>query len=123
MVLKFLIDKYVKNEKNKLYCCFVDLRKAFDSVNRSKMFYELLSEYKIGGKFLQILQDIYSENNVFVKMPNGLIESFITQVGVKQGCVLSPILFNLFLNKVPQLFSEVCDPVMVNNECLLARLK
>ena len=62
MVLRFLIDKYVKNEKRNLYACFFDLRKAFDTVQRSKLFHILLTKYNIGGKFLGILQNIYTDN-------------------------------------------------------------
>ena len=87
MIVRFLHDKYVKIGKSKLFGCFVDLKKAYDSVNRSKMFFELVSEYKIGGNFLRVLQDIYSENKVHVKVAQGLLQPIITDVGVKQGCI------------------------------------
>ena len=41
-----------------------------------------------------------------------------TTTGVKQGCVLSPILFNLFINKLPEVFDDTCDPVLLNEEKL-----
>ena len=82
------------------------------------MFFELLSKYNIGGKFLTILKDIYFENKVHIKLPLGLTEHFVTKVGVKQGCVLSPQIFNLFLNKIPDLFDSECDPVYVNDRPL-----
>ena len=91
LVLRFLVDKYVTGEGKKLYTCFVDLRKAYDTVPRIKLFYKLLKDYSIGGKFLKILQEIYKNNEVFIKMNDGLLQPFITTVGVKQGCVLSPI--------------------------------
>ena len=118
MVVRFLYDKYVKAGKGKLYSCFVDLRKAFDTVHRSKMFYMLLSEYKIGGKFLRVVMDMYFGNQIHVKTSGGLIEPFFTHVGVKQGCVLSPKFFNLFLNGIPGLFDESCDPVQLSNRNL-----
>ena len=97
MVLRFIIDKFVKEESKKIYSCFFDLRKAFDTVNRPLLFYNLLVENRIGGKFLAILQNIYTENQIFVRVGGGLTESFTTTTGVKQGCVLSPCLFNLFI--------------------------
>jgi hypothetical protein len=86
------------------------------------LFYSLLHDYSIGGKFLKILQEIYTENQIFVKLSDGLLQPFTTTTGVKQGCVFSPTLFNLFINKICEIFDESCKPVKINNvnvSCLL----
>ena len=122
LIVKFLIDKYVKQGGKYLYTCFVDLRKAFDTVPRTKLFYTLLKDYSIGGKFLKILQEMYSNNEIFVKLSDGLLQPFKTTVSVKQGCVFSPILFNLYIEKICQIFDQTCSPVKVNGRdlnCLL----
>ena len=116
LIVKFLIDKYVKQQGKQLFACFVDLRKAFDTVPRTKMFYSLLKDYKIGGNFLKILQEIYSGNQVYVKLSEGLLKPIKTSIGLKQGCVFSPILFNLFINKISDIFDDTCAPVRVNNK-------
>ena len=100
----------------------MDLKKAYDTVPRVKLFYKLLKDYSIGGKFLKILQEIYKENKVFIKMTDGLLQPFLTTIGVKQGCVFSPILFNIFIDKINEIFDETCAPVKINNldlNCLL----
>ena len=62
--------------------------------------------------------DMYKGNKMYIKIQGGLIAPFVTTMGVKQGCVLSPLLFNLFLNKLPDQYDETCDPVVVNDKLL-----
>ena len=66
MVIRFLIDKYVIMGGKKLYACFFDIRRAYDTVPRIHLFYSLLKNYHIGGNFLKILQEIYTHNEVFI---------------------------------------------------------
>ena len=122
LIVKFLIDKYVKQKGKHLFTCFVDLRKAFDTVPRTQMFYSLLYNYGIGGKFLKILQEMYKNNQIFVKLSSGLLQPFTTSISVKQGCVFSPILFNLYIDKIADIFDKSCSPVKIKNadlNCLL----
>ena len=115
LIVRFLIDKYVNDQGKKMFACFVDLQKAYDTVPRVKLFHSLLKNYNIGGKFLRILQQIYKNNQVFVKLSDGLLQPFKTTIGVKQGCVFSPILFNIFINKISEIFDETCDPLRIND--------
>ena len=75
----------------------------------TQLFYNLLTEYKIGGHFLKIIRNLYESNKIFVQTSMGLTQPFTTTVGVLQGCVLSPILFNLFLNKTTDVINTGCD--------------
>ena len=100
----------------------MDLKKAFDTVPRIRLFYTLLKEYSIGGKFLNVIQQMYSKNQIFVKLSNGLLTPFFTTIGLKQGCVFSPILFNLFIDKICTIFDDSCAPLKLKNmdlNCLL----
>ena len=74
MIIKYLIDKHVKTEKKKLYACFVDIKKAYDCTSRELLFYRLLTEYGIGGNFLQILNKMYENHEVYVKVSDGLLQ-------------------------------------------------
>ena len=65
-VLKTLINKYVHN-KQKIYGCFVDLRKAFDSVWRIGLFYKLIMNKNIGYNLYNIIKQMYQKTECCVK--------------------------------------------------------
>ena len=111
MVIKYFIDNFVKTQRKKLFACFVDIKKAFDCTNRQLLFYKLLSEYSVGGNFLKLLQSLYDRHEVHVRLSEGLLQPILTTIGVKHGCGLSPLLFNLFINKLPDIFDKSCDPI------------
>ena len=65
--LKTIIDKRInQNKKEKLYACFVDFRKAFDSVWHEGLFLKLL-ENKIDGNFYNLVKSLYSNSKCAVK--------------------------------------------------------
>jgi hypothetical protein len=74
--------------------CYVDFLKAFDSVWRSALMYEVCKK-GIGGNFHKLLGDMYSNTMYSCKNNNTMSEPFIANRGVKQGDNLSPTLFNI----------------------------
>ncbi len=118
--LKSIVNKYVLKNKSKLYCCFVDFRKAFDSVWRDAIFTKL-RRLGIGGKYYDLIKNMYSNTVSCVKLPTGLTRGFTTNVGIKQGDNLSPTLFNIFIDDVTDYLSENDDIVLngVNVSTLL----
>ena len=110
-----MIDKYNKNRK-KVCACFVDFKKAFDSVDHSGM---LLKQRKsgIGDRMYNIIKSMYlnQENTLCVKSGQTLTNKFNCNVGVKQGEPLSPILFNLYINDMMKHFDNTCQPIYLDN--------
>ena len=106
-VIRFLIEKYAMQGRKRLYACFFDLRKAFDTVDRSTLFFKLLEKYNIGGSFLKLLMEMYSGNQMYLKLTAGLTQPFVTTIGVKQGCVLSPLFstFSLMISLITMMIS------------------
>ena len=89
MVIRYLIDKIVRGEKGKLFACFVDIKKAFDFTPRNLLFYSLLNDYGVGGRFLNVLMEMYKNHQVFVRVADGLLQPITTTIGLKQGCGIS----------------------------------
>jgi hypothetical protein len=88
-VLKTLIDKYF-HKKEKLFACFVDFRKVFDTVAHTAIYLKLL-DMNVGGLFYNLIKDMYKISAVCVKVGQNLTESFESSIGVRQGYVLTPI--------------------------------
>ena len=112
--LKSIID-YYKSKKKKVFAAFIDLRKAFDTVWREGLFYILL-KYKIPNKLFYIIYSMYQNTTCRIKFPNGLSQYFPSFCGVKQGDVLSPTLFNLFINGLSDdLNNDTTDPIVIGD--------
>ena len=112
--LKTLIDKSFANKK-KLYTCFVDFKKAYDTVWRNGLFFKMLKS-KINPGFVQLLQNMYSKLRSCVQIQGGISSWFDSLIGLKQGCNLSPILFNLFINSlIHHINSSNPDSPMLDN--------
>ena len=94
-----------RKSHDKLYCCFIDFKKAFDSVPRQKL-WEVLAARGITGPILQCLRSMYAQDKASVATPEGLTEPFPCTIGVKQGCPASPLLFGLYLDKIEQLLHD-----------------
>ncbi len=86
--MKRLVEEYLGKGK-KLYAAFMDLEKAYDRVNREAL-WSVLQIYDVGGQLLKGIQAFYREVNASVRVGAEFSESFAVEVGVRQGCVLSP---------------------------------
>jgi len=83
-VFKCLLDKYLNSGNKRLYVCFVDFQKAFDTIIHAGIKIKLLS-YNINNIFYKVLSNMYSYNKICVKVEDNLTESFSAHIGVRQG--------------------------------------
>ena len=77
------------------YVCFLDLRKAFDKVDRALLL-SRLNSMGIPKQFTEVINHIYSSIRVSIKNGDKFSEEFTTSTGVPQGCPLSPLMYILF---------------------------
>jgi len=96
--VKLLAEKYLVKGK-KLYVAFMDLEKAYDRVDWDSL-WDVLKIYGVGGQLLKGVKSFYKGANACVKINGKLSSSFSINAGVRQGCVMSPWLFNIYMDGV-----------------------
>ena len=106
----------LKARKMKLFCAFIDFRKAFDSVWRTGLWTQLLKS-EIDGKLLRIIRNIYQGIKSCVSLNGQHSNFFYSSIGLRQGENLSPSLFALFLNDLENfMLAHRCNGVDI--ECM-----
>ena len=79
----------------KLYTCFIDYSKAFDRVHHSQLI-ECLEKIGVDGKDIRIITQLYWHQKAAIRINDELSPYTAIKRGVRQGCVLSPYLFNIY---------------------------
>lgn len=78
-----------------LYICFIDYSKAFDNVKHEKLM-SILQRLNIDHQDIQIIANLYWRQTARVRYDNNMTDEINIQKGVRQGCILSPMLFNIY---------------------------
>ena len=103
-----------------LFECFVNLEKVFDRVPRDKL-WKVLREYGVSGQLLRAIKSFYCRLEVCVRVNGKQSKPFHIGVGLRQGCVLSPLLFIVYMNWIDK-FSQADECATIENckiSCLL----
>ena len=92
--ISWIIEKAREFQKN-IYFCFIDYAKAFDCVDHNKL-WKILKEMGIPDHLICLLRNLYAGQEATVRTGHGTTDWFQIGQGVRQGCILSPCLFNLY---------------------------
>ena len=96
--LRILCERYLQHQQN-LYHVFVDFKKAFDRVWHAAL-WATMRLYNINANLTRVIKSLYDKATSAVYLNNSIGDWFRTTVGVRQGCLLSPTLFNIFLERI-----------------------
>ena len=72
-----------------VFWAFLDLEKSYDTIDRHGK-WQMLRVYVVGGKLLKAVQSFYADSRACVRVGNDESEWFLLNVGLRQGCVMSP---------------------------------
>ena len=91
-------EKYLANMKD-VFWAFMDLEKAYDTIDRHGM-WQMLRVHGVRGKLLKAGQSFYVDSRSCVRVGNDVSELFPDNVELRQGCVMSKWLFNVYMDGV-----------------------
>ena len=92
--IHWIIEKAREFQKN-IYFCFIDYSKTFDCVDHNKL-WKILQKMGIPDHLTCLLSNLYAGQETTVRTRHGTTDWFQIGKGVRQGCILSPCLFNLY---------------------------
>ena len=103
----------VTSQKKPLFCAFLDLSAAYDKVWRDGLFTKLIKT-GLTGRFFNVVNSMYKVTKLHIKCNNLRSNVFTTNVGIKQGCNLSCLLFAIFLNDLEsEMQNTTCDGIEI----------
>lgn len=120
-VINYLINRQIGRKGGKLVALFVDLKAAFDSVDR-EVLVGTMRECGI-REGLTVREQVIRETRSRVRIGKEIGESFWTARGVRQGCPLSPILFNILMANVEEQMGRVKRGVKLGDGRVYTRMR
>ena len=114
-IFQSIISKYLSKKRGRFYTVYIDFSKAFDSVPHLQLIYHLIKS-GVHGKLICVIRNMYSKLSSCVQSYNGSIsEHFTCSVGTRQGCMISPLLFILYIDElVKQAYKKNCKGIYID---------
>ena len=120
----FTLKQYLKdynNNNTNIFVAFLDASNAFDKLNHNILFHRL-KDNNFPSYIIHFLNYWYRNQRICIKWGDNTSDSFPVSNGVRQGGILSPLLFNIYTNpmivKLNQIKSGYClNGNVINNQC------
>ena len=112
------LSEIVNTRKQKglsTFVSFVDFSKAFDRVDRNLLWLKL-ERMGVNGKFMCALKSIYRNVQCCVRINGVMSQWFPVKTGLKQGCLLSPLLFSMYINDLAEEINEMNIGIKIDDE-------
>ena len=93
------LQEKCREQRQPLYLAFIDLTKAFDSVNRAAL-WRILGKFSCPEKLISIVRLLHDGMSARVLSSQAAGDPFEVHTGVKQGCVVAPTLFSIFISTI-----------------------
>ena len=104
-ILRHLCEKAIEVRKD-LYACFIDYTKAFDRVRHTSLI-DILQDLDMDGKDLRIMQNLYWNQEAAVRYENEYSQFCSIKRRVRQRCVFSSDLFNLYSESIIRTIQDI----------------
>ena len=115
LLIDTVINEVVHRHRKCLFVAFVDLEKVYVKVNRNFMV-DKLKVKGFTGNFLKIIEAMLNNIVQIPKINSYFLSPVVTALGLKQGDILSPILYDIFFDNVEEIFDEECDHVILSDD-------
>jgi exonuclease III len=115
-ILQHLVNAY-RWRRKPLFCCYVDLKKAYDTTIRQEV-WNRLHHLGVKGKMLFALASFYRIVTCKIKFADGVSDTFDCNIGVRQGCPLSPFLFGVFVEILHDMIKQAAAAVGARIDCM-----
>lgn len=100
-VLRHVVRKELRKKEGKVYGFFMDLRTAFDRVDRNVL-WEAMEGRRVRRRLIKTVKEIYENTKNTVRVQDKVSSWFWTGRGMRQSCPLNPILFSILMTDVEE---------------------
>ena len=109
---------HMLERRSKIFGCFLDVRKAFDTVWIDGLLYKLFTELGIKGRMWVAIKDLYTDVKARVLYSGSLSISFDVSQGTGQGRILAPFMYKVHINSLLHVLTDHCYSICINSSKL-----